>query len=166
MFGTLQSERLSGIDGEHMMSVVRGSSIPSNMVPVDSTISNSESSSQFVMPFCTNLDRPAYIMATDNLFKNEVRRLQVQDPPQAEPLIQITPTTLSVSSYAAWKKSTSCVQLYLLSVLIPFKSHLHCPQHDRHLRPHAQKQAAPLIALKRLHPARLCITVCGHLVRV
>ena len=43
MLGTLQSEGVSGIDGEHMMSIVRDSSIHPSIVPVDSTICYSES---------------------------------------------------------------------------------------------------------------------------
>jgi hypothetical protein len=42
MLGTLQSERLSGIDGEYVTSVVRGSSIHPSIVPVGSMISNFE----------------------------------------------------------------------------------------------------------------------------
>ena len=49
MLGTLQSEGVRGIDGEHMTSVVCGSSTHPSIVPVDSTICLSESSSQFVM---------------------------------------------------------------------------------------------------------------------
>ena len=41
--GTLQSEGVSGIDGEHMMSIVRDSSIHPIIVSVDSTMCNSES---------------------------------------------------------------------------------------------------------------------------
>ena len=52
MLGTIQPEGLGGNDGEHMMTVVRGSSMDPSIVPVDSTISDSESlPSQFVMPF-------------------------------------------------------------------------------------------------------------------
>ena len=72
MLGTVQSEGLSGNDGERMMSVVRGSSMHPSIVPVDSTISDSESlPPNSLCRFCTNLNRPAYMLVTDKLFKNE-----------------------------------------------------------------------------------------------
>ena len=43
MLGTLQSEGVGGIDGEHMMTIVRDSSIHPSIVPVDSTICNFKS---------------------------------------------------------------------------------------------------------------------------
>ena len=71
MLGTLQSGGVSGIDGEHMMSVVSGSSIHPSIVPVNSTICNSESLPPNSLG--TNVNRPTYIMVINNLFKNEIR---------------------------------------------------------------------------------------------
>ena len=72
MLGTVQSEGLSGNDGKHMMTAVRGSSMHPSIVPVDSTVSDSESlPPNSLCPFRINLNRPTYVMVTDNLFKNE-----------------------------------------------------------------------------------------------
>ena len=72
MLGTVQSEGLSDNDGEYMMTVVRGSSIHPSIVPVDSTVSDSESlPPNSLCRFCINHNRPTYIMVSNNLFKNE-----------------------------------------------------------------------------------------------